>query len=95
MKESNNPCVVLYSCKKCDLKDVPVEVTARKESDDVVKWVSETMGRAIGKDHFQKSPECHIHELQDVKIPVDNVRWIGDYPDLARENNMSIEDDIS
>lgn len=60
----------LYSCHKCGLVDVAVEVPLRGPEEDVVHWVQETMGRALANDHATRSPHCVPETLSNVKIPL-------------------------
>jgi len=61
---------VLFSCSKCGLKDVPVQVPARESAQsDVVHWVKIVVGTAIGEAHEKMSPHCHPEVLDNIKIP--------------------------
>lgn len=57
----------LYTCKKCGLTDIPVDVPAREE-EDVVVWVKAS-AELMGADHERRSPLCPSRVI-DLKIPV-------------------------
>lgn len=59
---------VLYSCHKCGLKDVGVELKARTD-EDLMDWM-DMMGRSLSADHDRRSPGCVIQKLSYVKIPM-------------------------
>lgn len=56
-----------YSCKVCDLKEIPVVVPAREE-EDVVQWV-QASAALMGSDHEKRSPTCPSRTI-DLKIPM-------------------------
>lgn len=69
---------VFYSCHKCGLENVSLDVKAR-EQEDVIKWM-EHLGRELSQDHAHRSPRCITKELSDVKIPIEGVDRIGGAP---------------
>ena len=60
---------VLYSCD-CGIQDREVEVRLREPGEDVVHWVRDVVGAAVGADHAQHSPECRRTIMRELKIPV-------------------------
>jgi len=60
---------VLYSCHKCGLKDVKVQVPIREPNEDVKSWM-DTTAILLGDDHNAKNPHCFLTELSEVKIPI-------------------------
>ena len=71
---------VLYSCVPCSVKDAPVEVVDRRGGEDVVHWVTQVVGAAIGSDHRQRSPQCVSMVMSEVKIPIAGSDEIGKPP---------------
>jgi hypothetical protein len=62
----------LYSCDGCGATDRVVEVPERDpDVTDVVTWVRDVVGHAIGADHRKLSPLCPSSTMAKVKIPVD------------------------
>ena len=61
---------VRYSCALCGLEDVEVAVRIRGRDEDVIQWMENAVMPALGRDHFNRSPECHPSTLTQVKIPV-------------------------
>lgn len=49
---------VKYSCNQCGLVKREVGVPIRREDEDVVHWVEQTVGRAVKRDHNAVSPHC-------------------------------------
>lgn len=70
---------VLYSCALCSLTDIPVQVPARADGEDVVAWMEEC-GRHLSADHHARSPRCRPKTLTSVKIPIDGTDKIGGAP---------------
>lgn len=59
-----------YSCHKCGLKKVSINVPARDPQDeDVVRFVEQTAA-IMSADHAKRSPDCHPQVLNDVMIPM-------------------------
>jgi hypothetical protein len=69
---------VRYSCQKCELKAVGVDVPVRGP-ESVVKWMNATL-RHLCRDHDQRSPWCRPESLQDIMVPIEGVERIGDAP---------------
>lgn len=61
---------VRYSCALCGLADVEVAVRIREPEEDVIHWMEGAVIPALGRDHFNRSPECRPLTLTSVKIPV-------------------------
>lgn len=72
---------VLFSCKECGLKDVPVEVRARESpEEDVILYVEKVIGKAVMEKHTRMSLLCDATTIQDLKVPIDPTDphdWIG------------------
>ena len=69
---------VRYSCPKCGLKAVELEVPAREE-EDVVEWMRDTTMRTW-IDHGRRSPRCGADELRDLMIPIQGADRLGGAP---------------
>lgn len=61
---------VKYSCDQCGLDEVTCDVPERPADEDVVHWVSQTMGHCLAADHRARSPRCRATSLTKVMIPV-------------------------
>lgn len=61
---------VTYKCR-CMAEEVTIAVADRTEGQDVVDWVSGTVGRAIGADHRGRSPRCLSSTCEYIKFEVD------------------------
>lgn len=73
---------VLYRCKCMD-GEAGVEVRNRIEGEDVVYWVEQVVGAAVGADHRSRSPMCPSSTMEYVKIPApENAPFIGGKPRL-------------
>lgn len=59
---------VKYSCHLCGLRNIEVDVPARR-TEDVLEWMDGTV-RLLGRDHARRSPRCHPTQLKDVMIPM-------------------------
>lgn len=71
---------VMYSCRKCGLEKIKVQVPARtSKSVHIKKWMDATAYH-LSRDHDRRSPRCRIRKLSEIMIPVDNVEWIGGPP---------------
>jgi hypothetical protein len=69
---------VKYTCSGCGIRDRDVTLPCREPHEDVVVWVQETLGAAIGADHRATSPQCTRGTMDNVKIPVpQGDGWIG------------------
>ena len=60
---------VLYRCR-CMAEDASVWVPDRKDGQDVVDWVEQTVGRALAADHRARSPLCASEKVEHVSIPL-------------------------
>lgn len=69
---------VLYSCHKCGLNNVAIDVKAR-EQEDVIEWM-EYLGGELARDHDRRSKRCITRHLVDVKIPIEGADRIGGAP---------------
>jgi hypothetical protein len=58
-----------YSCDKCGIKDVVVEVRERYQTEDVVNYVHH-VGNKCGLDHGIRSPLCNPQTLTGVYVPM-------------------------
>jgi hypothetical protein len=67
---------VRYTCNACGISKREVEVLARTD-EDVIVWVEQIMGRAIGCDHAAQSPFCKSTKMTSVEIPVNGVDRVG------------------
>ena len=67
---------IKYSCLKCSLKNIVLEVPARG-GEDVVTWMKNAVGSNIKKDHTLRSPECPTDSAQEVMIPMMGTDRIG------------------
>lgn len=75
---------IKFSCEECGIKDEAVEVAARQENEDLVKWVGSSVISAITFRHSMISPECKAQEITDLKIPIDDKDdhgWVGKQTD--------------
>jgi hypothetical protein len=71
-----------YKCR-CMAQQVAVDVQERTEDQDVVDWVENTVGHAIGADHRARSPFCMATVMEFAKIPApENAPFIGGAPKL-------------
>jgi hypothetical protein len=61
---------VIYKCS-CMPDEVTIFAQDRKEDEEVVHWVEQVLGRAIGMDHCHRSPLCAQRTMDYVKIPID------------------------
>jgi hypothetical protein len=61
---------VKFSCAKCGLHRVAVQVPARESSDPgtVVPWVN-NCARICAQEHSRLSPGCNIKEFSELMIP--------------------------
>lgn len=75
----NETIECLYSCSACSLLNVPVKVPART-TEDVVLWVGQILGAAIGADHSRRSPHCTSKKMDNVKIPMAGAEKVGGSP---------------
>jgi len=72
-----NKVTLRYSCRLCGLNDVSAEVPAReREAEPVEAWLNAAM-LFLASDHRKRSPGCKPASLQDIKIPMTGVEWIG------------------
>ena len=60
----------LFSCNKCGLKDISVQVPVRNPNQDIVDWMNKVVAVKLSDAHFQRSPHCRITSLSEVKIPI-------------------------
>jgi hypothetical protein len=58
----------MYSCEQCGIVKQLVTVAAR-EDEDVVEWVNKA-ALVMGRDHYERSPNCKITKLDEVWIPL-------------------------
>jgi len=58
-----------YTCDKCGLKNVAVEVPARGP-EDVVAWLEKIVAPRLSSDHREKSPFCRITHFTQVWLPI-------------------------
>lgn len=70
---------VLYSCEGCGLRDVGVEVSARVPGTDIGVWIDQTRA-AVTIDHRRRSSFCQAPAMQELRIPVAGVNFIGGSP---------------
>lgn len=70
LNNSQNMITVKFSCDKCGLKDVSVEVPARTNPDPsaVVPWV-QMAALMCAEEHSRRSPNCLITKFENMKIP--------------------------
>ena len=75
---------VLFTCERCGLKDVHLQVPARESPlDDVCEWMQQTV-LAVSERHGELSPRCRAKRLAALKIPMDKDDpndWIGKQTD--------------
>jgi hypothetical protein len=70
---------VLYTCAQCGALKREVKVPAREDHEDVVHWVREVVGRAVGADHATRN--CSATTMDHVMIPAPkDADWIGQAP---------------
>jgi hypothetical protein len=67
---------VQYSCRKCGLADIEVQVPARG-TEDVIAWMNNTLLPGLVRDHHSRSPRCHPDTLSTVKIPMTGTDRVG------------------
>lgn len=67
-----------FSCPSCGLVDHPVQVPARPTREhDVVVWVRDVVGYAIGIEHQRVSPRCKATRCERLMIPIAGSDFIG------------------
>lgn len=65
---SDGPTIRLfYSCEKCALKKVALEVPSRLD-EDIAEWMGKTV-QLVCSDHFRRSPLCRATTLTQLMIP--------------------------
>jgi len=67
---------VKYSCSKCDLHRIDVDVPART-TEDVNAWVERVMIPILMKDHGARSPFCSADSFDEVMIPITGASKVG------------------
>ena len=81
--------VCTYTCGKCGLSDVKVNIPARLDPDamSVTDWMKEVVTVYLCNDHAIRSPLCRPKQLDLVKIPSPPdqegvANWIGKECDI-------------
>lgn len=64
-----------YSCPKCGLQKVAVDVRAR-QAEGLADWW-DTLLLALADDHRRRSPGCHPKTLTNVMIPMTGTEQVG------------------
>jgi hypothetical protein len=67
----------MYSCNFCGIHKAVVEVQARRDGEDVARWIKQVAAVALSEDHSLRSPTCHPATLSEVYIPIDGAKFIG------------------
>jgi len=75
---TENTIGVKYSCALCGIVKKEVQVKVRGPNEDVVSWVKDTVGHALGYDHMKASPSCQTTKLSEVMIPITGAPRVGD-----------------
>jgi hypothetical protein len=70
---------VRYTCTACGLHQVPCQVPARADTDDLRLWVGETL-TLVATDHRRRSPACRATALTSLLIPITGADKIGGPP---------------
>ena len=70
---------VRYTCGKCGIKRMPVEVDERDDGQDVIAWMA-TMTTELIADHERRSPGCRPLIFDEVMIPSDEQTPVGKAP---------------
>lgn len=65
-------CKVFYKCR-CMKAEASVLVMERKPDEDVVAWMENKLGAAVGRDHRRRSPKCKMTKMEYAKVPMDKV----------------------
>lgn len=60
---------VRYKCI-CMAEEATVQVRYRHDDEDVVHWIEQVVGRAIGEHHAAVSPLCRATTTQYIKLPL-------------------------
>ena len=68
---------VLFTCHKCGLQRVRLEVTKRKSDEDVADWVK-TVAQNCGDRHCFLAPQCPERQVDLlIPMPVNKTDGIG------------------
>lgn len=68
-----------YTCDVCGADREEVKVRARAEDENVVFYVEQVVGYAVGREHSKNHPDCPAKKLTHLMFQVpDDARWIGD-----------------
>jgi hypothetical protein len=68
---------VLYSCARCGLKKIPLDVPARESpAEDVLVWMNHTVA-LVGHDHRRLSPSCEAKKIDALLIPMTGTDRVG------------------
>lgn len=70
---------IIYTCGQCTAIEIKLKVPART-TEEVVHWVRNICGHAIGLDHSTRSPNCRATTMKDLKIPMTGADKIGGSP---------------
>jgi len=68
---------IKYSCNRCGLKKVGVDVPIREAGQNVIQWMNSVVGNGIKEDHHRRAPYCDATSVQDLMIPVTEGELIG------------------
>ena len=61
---------VSYKCGCMDA-EVTIAVPDRRDGQDIVDWMENVVGEALGRDHRARSPQCRSDKTEYVKIEID------------------------
>lgn len=61
---------VTYKCR-CMADEATIAVPDRRDDEDVVHWVEQTVGHALLRDHRVRSPRCLSNVTEYVTFEVD------------------------
>lgn len=60
---------IRYSCYKCGLKRIGLEVNARGADEELMDWM-QGLAPQLAKDHSRHSPNCSSTTLDELMLPV-------------------------
>lgn len=69
---------IKYSCKLCGLHRRKLRVRTRKENEGIVEWFKDVVVMAIAVNHHEVSPACTNRKIEEVMIPIENDKRVGD-----------------
>ena len=63
---------VLYNCHWCGVSDAAVSVPVEGGT-PVAQWLAGVCAEAVRADHWQRSPNCKVQVIRDIRIPAGEV----------------------